>query len=646
MKRKTSLSILITMLLSIINTKAFAFDIKVENADNVTIYYNFINDKTELEVTYLYNSYLGINPIGPYPSTYKGTVNIPEEVTYNDKTLKVTRIGDYAFVDCNDPFSVNIPNSVTTIGNSAFVGSRIASLSIPESVTSIGRNAFFQCLSLYSLSIPASLKKIDSQAFYGCSSLRKVIIKDLAAWCRISFSNEEANPLYSAKHLYMDEGTEITELVIPKEIPSISRFAFSHCSGLTSVTLSDGVSIIGDYAFEQCTGLTSLTIGNSVTSIGEEAFAGCTGLTSLVIGEFVTNIGNSAFASCTGLTSLTIGNQVENIGDNAFYKCSGLSSVTIPNRVRTIGNNAFRDCTGLTSLKIGDNVTNIGNSAFARCSGLTSVTMPNSVASIGDRAFQECTGLLYLFIPYSVNLIGDCAFKSCDNLVSVVSQIENPFAIPGKSMSSFRAFSEKACKYATLYVPYWTKEKYMATTGWNEFLFIQEGTDDVVPDTPNPQKCEKPNIGYDNGKLTFYCATEGATCRYTITDTDIRSGSGNEMQLTVTYHISAFATKQGDYNSDIETATLCWIDVVPKMEGINNGVASVKALPVLIQSKEGVLRITGALEGMPIYVYNMNGQMVGSAEGDADVTTVNTMLQNGDVGIVKIGKKTVKVLMK
>lgn len=212
-------------------------------------------------------------------------------------------------------------------------------------------------------------------------------------------------------------------------------------------------------------------------------------------------------------------------------------------------------------------------------------------------------------------------------------------------MSNFRTFSENACKYATLYVPYGTKEKYMATTGWNEFLFIQEGTDDVVPDTPNPQKCENPTIGYDNGKLTFYSATEGATCQYTITDTDIKSGSGNEMQLSVTYHISTFATKRGCYNSDIETATLCWIDVDPKMEGIDNGVASVKALPMLIQGKEGVLRITGALEGTPVYVYNMNGQMVGSAEVAADVTTVNTMLQNGDVGIVKIGEKTVKELI-
>jgi len=61
-------------------------------------------------------------------------------------------------------------------------------------------------------------------------------------------------------------------------VTSIGESAFSGCTGLTSITIPDGVTTIGDYAFENCTGLTSITIPNSVTSIGPNAFAGCTGL--------------------------------------------------------------------------------------------------------------------------------------------------------------------------------------------------------------------------------------------------------------------------------------------------------------------------------------------------------------------------------
>lgn len=646
MRRNNSLFIWVTMLLSIMNTNVFAFDMMVKNVDGVTIYYNYINDKTELEVTYLYNSYLGIGPIGPRPSNYKGTVNIPEEVTYEDKTLRVTRIGKYAFVDCNDALTVNIPNSVTTIDDCAFVGSNIASISIPNSVTEIGLKAFSGCLNLYSLSIPPSLKHIGTSAFANCNHLSKVTIKDLAAWCKIGFADATANPLYSAYHLYLDD-MEITELVIPKEITTIGRFAFSHFRGLTSLTLSNDVSIIGDYAFDYCINLTSLTIENSVTTIGKNAFAGCTGLTSLTVGDGVTTIGDSAFAFCSGIASLNIGNNVAIIGNSVFSGCSGLTTVTIPQSVRSIGNSTFRNCRGITSLNIGENVESLGNYAFEGCDGLTSVILPNSVATIGERAFYGCTSLLYVSIPNSVTGIKYGAFAECDNLVAVVSQIENPFFINGKSMSSvLQTFSENAFKYATLYVPYRTKERYMATTGWNDFLFIQEGTGGDVTDISNPQRCENPTISYDHGRLAFDCATEGATCQYSITDKDIKSGSGNEILLSVTYDISVFATKQGCYNSDVVNATLCWIDVDPKMEGIDNDVANVKALPVLIQSKDGEIWVTGAPEGVHIHVFNTSGQMVGSAQVTAADTTVSTTLQDGEVGILKIGEKTVKIRMK
>lgn len=130
-------------------------------------------------------------------------------------------------------------------------------------------------------------------------------------------------------------------------------------------------------------------IGTAVTSI-RGAFEDCSGLTSITIPNGVTNIGEYAFSECYGLTSITIPGSVTSIGDNAFHGCYGLTSITIPNSVMSIGNNAFNYCPGLTSVMIGNGVTSIGYQAFFNCRKLTSLILPNSITSIGSIAFAEC----------------------------------------------------------------------------------------------------------------------------------------------------------------------------------------------------------------------------------------------------------------
>ena len=424
--KQFSISILLTMLMSMVGSNVFAYDIEVENNDGVTIYYNYINDGTELEVT---------------EGNYSRAVNIPEEVTFMNRTRKVTSIGGGAFYQCINLTSVTIPNSVTSIGNGAFEG----------------------CQRLTSINIPNSVIEIGDRAFWGCGSL------------------------------------------------------------------------------------TSINIPNGVTSIGEKMFSSC-----------------------------------------------GLTSVTIPSSVK-----------------------NIGDGAFGGCQHLTSITIPNSVTSIGKYAFNDV------------------------DLSVVVSKIENPFEIK-------LVFTTNTLNNATLYVPVGTKEKYKATEGWKDFLFIEEGDgpNGGGGDTPETKKCAKPTIGYQNGKLTFNCDTEGATCQYTITDSDIKSGSSNEVQLGVTYNISVYATKSGYDNSETANATLCWIDVEPKTEGIVNGVASVRAAAVLIQSNGSALTVSGADDGTPINVYSVNGSQAGSAISQNGSASINTSLQPGSIAIVKVGEKSVKVLMK
>ena len=141
MNRQSLITILLTMLMSIDGTKAFAQDLEVANADGVTIYYNWINDNKELAVTYLGSS------SSAYPNRYSGDLVIPESVVYEGNTYNVTSIGSYAFGRCSALTSVSIPNSVTSIDDYAFYEcSSLVSVTIPNSVTSIGGCAFWYCI--------------------------------------------------------------------------------------------------------------------------------------------------------------------------------------------------------------------------------------------------------------------------------------------------------------------------------------------------------------------------------------------------------------------------------------------------------------------------------------------------------------------
>ena len=137
----------------------------------------------------------------------------------------------------------------------------------------------------------------------------------------------------------------------------------------------------------------------TVTSIGNFAFSWCTGLTSVTIPDSVTSIGYGAFSECISLTSVTIPDSVTSIGDFAFTHCAGLTSVTIPGSVTSIGDYAFSECSGLTSVDIPDGVTSIGDRAFGNCTELTSVTFAGTVPeNWGDSPFYYCDAVKTVYL--------------------------------------------------------------------------------------------------------------------------------------------------------------------------------------------------------------------------------------------------------
>ncbi len=521
---------LLTILMSMVGTKVYAYDIAVENSDGVTIYYNYINDGIELEVTYqgVRGSASGFG--WSYINDYSGNIVIPEQVTHMNRTRKVTAIGEHAFENSHQLNSVSLPNNIKNIGNSAF------------------------------------------------------------SWCeKLSFVN------------------------IPNGVTQIEDGTFACCYSLTSFTIPNNIISVGKYAFESCSNLTSISIPDNVTSIGEGAFQDCRNLTTLSFPYGITRIENNMFKDCSSLMSFTISDNISSIGEYAFSGCSNLKSIIIPNSITTLERSVFQDC------------------------GLSLVIIPNSIVEIGALAFSGCRNLISVTVPNSVTEIGPCVFQGCSNLTTIISKIEEPYYIMDD------IFDYEIYMNASLFVPYGTKDKYKQTDGWKKFVFIEEGTGGGG--TTTPEKCEKPTISYINGNLTFASSTEGATCQYNITDVDIKAGSGNEVQLTVTYNISVYATKAGYENSETATATLCWIDQQPTTEGITNEISQIPAKAVLIQSQGGMLTIQGVDDGSSIAVYTVSGQKVGSTKAHGNQASLATNIKKGEVAIIKIGEKSVKVVM-
>ena len=431
------------------------------NADAVQIdgiYYNLNAENQVAQVT-------------RNPNKYSGEITIPKSVTYEEVTYSVISIGESAFNYCNGVTSITIPNSVTSIENGAFRDcSGLTSITIPNSVTSIGYYVFNNCSGLASIVVEAGNTVYDSRD--NCNAIIETASNTLIRGCKTT--------------------------VFPNNVTSIGRYAFTGCSGMTSVTIPSSVTFIENSAFTYCSDLTSIVveaenteydsrdncnaiirtasnylvagcnttvIPDGVTSIAYDAFAGCSGLTSVNIPNSVTYLGAETFYGCRNLASVTISNGVTSILVGVFHNCTALASVEIPNSVTSIDSYAFASCRSLTSVEIPNSVTSIGRGAFLRCYGLTSVTISNSVTSIGENAFQECKGLTSVTIPHSVTSIGESAFSRCSGLTSVTSLATTP---PQAEDNTFTNYD------IPLYVPKGTRDAYLAASPWNKFKEIVE----------------------------------------------------------------------------------------------------------------------------------------------------------------------------
>ncbi len=264
----------------------------------------------------------------------------------------------------NSRTSYIIPDNVTSIDDYSFCYcSSLMNIKIPDSVTDIGDNAFCYCSSLINIEIPDSVRNIGYRAFYFCDKLQRIIFGRNSQLARIAIEAFEGTLCYNNESNWVDGVLYINNNLIKADRSIVSG----------DYTVKPGTKVIADNAFNWCESLSKISIPDSVINIGNETFQGCINLTSVDISNTVTTIGLDAFSNCHKLTNVKIPESVTDIGDWAFCYCGSLSSIEIPDGITSIENQTFYACSSLASVYIPKSITEINSYAFNRCESLSNV---------------------------------------------------------------------------------------------------------------------------------------------------------------------------------------------------------------------------------------------------------------------------------
>ena len=496
----------------------------------------------------------------------------------------VTTISQAAFYNCTSLQKVSFPESVTKIELSAFgLCEKLESVVLPPNITEVTTALFFKCLSLRSVTIPAGVTNIDLTPFLACDKLTEITClattpptlhamaflqlaqadinlyvpeeavetyKATAKWqdfnvqpvtkiehfrignlyynldlqdktaqvtwqffnsndnyksqtavtvpAAVSYEGRELSVTEIGKQAFAYSTTGITSVSIPEGVVCINDSAFYGCEVLADVNFPNSIERIGKDAFRFGYAIKALTFGSGLKTIDDRAFAECRSFTTLTIPDNVELIGEEAFYDCKGVKTVTIGSGATSIGHYAFTSCSSLKEITVspenpaycsadgvffnkdkttlinyptartgdyvvPGSVTEIERGAFYNCEGLTAVTLPEGLISIGIAAFTHCEGLKEIVIPNTVTSIGATAFTNCSGLTTLTIGSGVTTIGSMAFLVCSGLTTIYNYALTPQEVDNRT---FLMVPVAAC---TLYVPEESVELYKAAPVWKNF---------------------------------------------------------------------------------------------------------------------------------------------------------------------------------
>ena len=279
-------------------------------------------------------------------------------------------------------------------------------------VTKIGSWAFNECESPESISIPDSVLEIGANPFGHCTGLKEIIVSPAHPSLEVKDGMLISMPDSRLVSVFPRERTACD---VPEGIREIGDAAFCICRNLKSVGIPRSVKRIGDNAFNQCRSLVSAVIPEGA-EIGDFLFIACSSLESVTLPEGLERITIGMFELCTSLKAVEIPTTVKVIDDLAFVGCESLESITIPDGVKKIGFGVFTptfDMEDDTSL------------AIHPCLSLKTVVLPDSMTEIGDLAFMGCIFLESVTIPESVVMFGTDIFSKCP-VVKVTVRPDSP----------------------------------------------------------------------------------------------------------------------------------------------------------------------------------------------------------------------------
>lgn len=380
----------------------------------------------------------------------------------------IQRIGAAAFENCGNIESLALPGTLESIGEAAFNGTAIDKASFagtPERWTAIGGDAC--CIAQDKIDFLehtcdfSGWKYDEHKHWQQCTcgktqnegshtgdgdtctvcdaalsaALDSGSIGDGLSWSlsrsgALTISGSGKMPDFSSvanAAPWDKQKDKIQSVVIESGVQSISGGAFSGCTALEKVSISETVTQIDLNAFGGCTSLAAfevaegnkafLSVGGVLFSADKEllrcpvgksadyavpsgtvaiaggAFKDCSKLESLVIPDSVTAIGKSAFENCAALKRITLPKNITKLEASCFSGCTALAEIALPDGLKTLGEKVFSGCAALKSVKIPAEVTVIPTEAFFGCSSLESITIPKSVSHINERAFDGCTAL-------------------------------------------------------------------------------------------------------------------------------------------------------------------------------------------------------------------------------------------------------------
>ena len=296
---------------------------------------------------------------------------------------------------------------ITKIG-SLFTKSTVRSVEIPEGVKTIGNSAFTDCEKLEKIELPESMEQVGQYAFEGCRGVSHLKIKSPNCIYDQTFGSF---PGLGEKvdNLTVEFGEKVTE--IPRlirmggnvkhikfdgEVEKIGSSVFDGWSNIEEIEIPESVKEIGDWAFVGCVKLSNITLGPNITTVGYGAFYGLTNLTTVTLPSKLKDIAGNAFANCKNLKEYIVSDENKDLSakDGVLYGKDETELISYPAgkddqtefdmlsmNVDTIREGAFDGNTALKSVKIGDDVQTIGEEAFANVSdALTLHVYKNSYA--------------------------------------------------------------------------------------------------------------------------------------------------------------------------------------------------------------------------------------------------------------------------